>query len=31
MIYYLADERKVAVIRLLHKKMDPAIHLRPAQ
>jgi toxin ParE1/3/4 len=30
-IYYLADDRTVAIIRLLHERMDPFRHLRPPQ
>ena|SRR5215208_463090 len=27
MIYYLADERTVTIVRLLHARMDPSTHL----
>lgn len=28
MIYYLADERTVTIVRLLHARMDPSTHLQ---
>ena len=31
MIYYLADESTIRIVRVLHTKMDPARHLHPTE